>query len=186
MNKRGTEEGIGKLVKYIIAIVVLVLVLIGLVVILNPKLMDYFKNLPGYNYTAEDKEIEPTPDANIVLNYEKTAKITDSKNILVCADMDCKEILTTNLYFGWSISGSGNSRGGTLYLSVPPILSFNPKNLVGWDKSVGEIINNKIIIYPQYLNSQGYAEIKDYVKLSDLQNLNNGVYYSGMVYKEKK
>lgn len=161
---------LGLIIKIIIGVLVLFIIFY---LLFHQQIWDYFNNLPGYKYDTRDRVIENiTKDTSLLINYYKVAVIPDGKNIKLCSNGDCKNLRNSGLYW------NGNEKEGKIYTDI------------NWafDKKIGDVVNNKITIDSEVLNGGDlYLKVKnqlpDYV---DLLNLDNSIYISGVIYRDKK
>ncbi|MDP2925539.1 MAG: hypothetical protein Q8N99_04150 [Nanoarchaeota archaeon] len=159
----------------VIIIVFVILVILLIVYLLyTQKLWDFIKNLPGYSYNRKDRVVDSLPkDQEIFMKYYKVAIVPDGRYIHFCINGDCRNAEKSNLYF----SGESESYGG-IYVDLD------------WsrDNNIGRIENNRITIESPVLEETGniYFKIKESLPENIyLLNLDNSLYISGTVYREK-
>ena len=171
MNKRGEEEGssvMGIIVALLIALVVIIIIIYFL---FNNGSWDFFKNLPGNKYDKTDKEIVLPPDQNILVNYYKVGVIQDGKYIKFCTGGDCSKLKNSNLYWYGTEGNAG------IYVDQ------NWAN----DKKVGDVSSGKIKINPDVFNGDLHFISNSLLpNYEDFMNLDNSIYISGTIYRDKE
>lgn len=171
INKRGEEDNssvIGTIIAIILALVVIIIIFYFL---FNNGSWDFFKNLPGNKYDKKDKDVILSPDQNIIVNYYKVAIIQDGKYFKFCTKGDCNKLKNSNLYW----YGTEGSAG--IYVD---------QNWI--DKKIGDVNSGKITILAEILNKGSlYTKLKGLLPGDeDLMNLDNSIYISGTIYRDKE
>ncbi len=172
MNKRGEEEGssiTGTLIAVILALLVIFLIFYFL---FHNGSWDFFKNLPGNKYNKTDQVVQLPPDQNILNNYYKVAVIQDGKYLLFCTDSDCNKLRKSNLYW------YGEEKNGGIYVDQ------------NWaiDKKIADVVGGKIKISTEVLAGGNlYEKVQNLLRsYEDLINLEDSIYISGKIYRDKK
>jgi hypothetical protein len=171
MNRKAFEMTFSLIVKIILGIFVLFAIFYFL---FFNQINDFFNNLPGnYKYDNSDKVIDNiSKDDQVLVNYYKVAVIQDGKYVKFCTIGDCNNLRSSSLYW------YGDENSGGIYVDV------------NWafDKKIADIANNKVKINSEVLNGQGvYEKVKDKLPpYEDMINLDNSIYISGILYREKR
>ena len=172
MNKKAEEEGssvMGVIVALFLALAVIVFIFYFL---FNNGSWDFFKNLPGYKYNKSDAVIELPSDQNILVNYYNVAKILDGKYIKFCTSGDCTKLKDSNLYW------YGDEKNGGIYVDE------------NWafDKKIADISGGRIKINSEVLNKGNlYLRLQSLLpSYEDIVNLDNSIYISGEILRDKK
>lgn len=171
MNKKGEEENSSMLGTLIAVLLALIVIIVILYFLLNNGSWNFFKNLPGNKYDKNDKEIVLPPDQNIITNYFQVAKILDGKYIRFCTNGDCNKLRNSNLYW------YGDERNAGIYVDQSWAI----------DKKIGDVSSGKIKIDEEVLNGGNlYTKVQSLLPdYSDLVNLDNSIYISGTIYRDK-
>jgi len=165
INNKKAEEGMsvsGIIIWLILGLIVMVAVIFFL---FGNQIWDFFKNLPGYKYSDKDRIVDNLPaDSEIATRYYKVAKVLNGKDINFCTEGDCGNLKSSKLYW------YGDERQGSIYLDIN----------WGFDQQVASVSNNKIILI------NGILDQNLDVDKTDLTNIDNSIYISGIIYRDKK
>ena len=165
INNKKAEEGMsvsGIIIWLILGLIVMVAVIFFL---FGNQIWDFFKNLPGYKYSDKDRIVDNLPaDSEIATRYYKVAKVLNGKDINFYTEGDCGNLKSSKLYW------YGDERQGSIYLDIN----------WGFDQQVASVSNNKIILI------NGILDQNLDVDKTDLTNIDNSIYISGIIYRDKK
>ena len=172
--KRKSKKAEGMSFEVLISIIIGLLILFGVFYYLfGNYIWDYVRNLPGNKYNNKDSPvINISKDDVILSSYYKAGVILDGKYIKLCTRGDCGSLRDSKLYL------NGDDRSGTIYTDI------------NWavDKRVGSILNARVVIDKDIFAGSGiYNKVKNELPdYSDLRNLDNSIYISGILYRDKE
>lgn len=151
-KKKGAIES-EKLVNIIIAVVVLVIILIILLLTFMPYIIDWIKNLPGYQEQG-DRETEISESDVSAGDKEACIGRIDGNDNYIFINTKTKIYL------------KGNKKDGELFFDMPwyNLFSLDFRN----DFLIGRISNYNIIISKEYLDTNS----KEFRKQSDVLDIN--------------
>lgn len=164
------EISVELLIKILLALVILVVVFFFL---FGNYIWDYIRNLPGGNkYDNKDSIIENvSKDNKIIAEYYKVGVIANGEYIQLCTNGNCNALRESKIYI------RGDIKSAILYADIN----------WGFDQRVGSILNNKIKIDEGVIAKNDiYESVKGLVSYEDLMNLDNSLFISGILLREKK
>lgn len=153
----------------IIAVLVIVIVFFFL---FQNTILDWFRNLPGHEYSNKDEVIENlTGDLEAQVNYYMVAVIQDGLYINFCTKNNCNDLRNSSLYW------HGGEVEGEIYVDKNWAL----------DKKVADVVNRRVKIDKEVLEGGDlYLKVKNQLpSYEDLRNLDDSIYISGILYRDK-
>lgn len=160
----------------IVIIVVALIILLLTFLIFDNQILDWFRNLPGYEKDTRDKLVDSLPeDSEVQLNYFKVAVVKQEK-LSFCVSGDCNNLNDSNLYW------TGSVDDGTIYVSRKGLFQVDVFSI---DKKVASVVNGRIILDSDLRNKMrgGFSIDSALPSREDLFNLDNAVYISGVIYR---
>lgn len=169
INKKA-EMSLDLLIKILIGLFILVGVFYFL---FGNSIWDYVRGLPEWNKNIDkDMVVVNISDEKILVNYYKVGVILDGKYVKLCSNGDCNNLKDTQIYI------SGDVKSGGIYTDI------------NWafDKRIGNMVNSRMIIDSDIFDGKGaYPRVKNELPAyDDLRNLDNSIYISGILYRDKK
>jgi len=164
-------------------ILLVLVVLVALFFLFGNNISDWIVNLPGYEYDYGDDELDMSElpeDYLIQLNYFKVATIVDGTKVKFCTSGDCSKLRNSKLYW------EGGEKIGKIYVVQNGLAGVDMFDL---DNEIAVVKDRVIIIDKNIISGRGrlYLEVKrDLPVRYDLLNLNNAIYISGTIYREKE
>lgn len=158
----------------IIVVAILVILLLAFLIFDN-QILDWFKNLPGYEgEDSGDRLIDELPeDIQIQLNYFKVALVQGGTKIDFCTEGDCSKLRPSNLYW------DGSEIKATIYVAENGLFGFDSWDL---DDEVGNVFDGRVSILKSILRDSSKPELPP---KEDLANLDGGIYISGIIYRDR-
>lgn len=172
--KRKSKKAEGMSFEVLISLVIGALILLAVFYFLfGNYIWDYVRNLPGNKYNDKDPPIKNISKDDLILSsYYKVGIILDGKYIKLCTRGDCGNLRDSKLYL------NGDDRSGNIYTDI------------NWafDKKVGAMLNSRLVIDRDIFAGVGiYEKVKNELPdYSDLRNLDNSIYISGIFYRDKE
>lgn len=167
--KRGGME----LDTLVVLIIVILIILLAAYLIFNNNILNWFGNLPGHE-EGKDKLVDKLDeDLEIKLNYYKVAVVKEGSRISFCTEGDCSILRDSNLYI------EGSEDNGEIYVRKEALISFS-----SYRQKVASIINGRISLVEGI--DLGENKIKQLPSKKDMLNLDNSIYISGIIYRDKK
>ena len=158
-----------------------VIILFVLYLVFQNTILDWFRNLPGYDYDDDDRVVDSLPDDYYIqMNYFRVARILDGKRIKFCTEGDCDNLRDSKLYW------HGNERDGEIYVDQKGIFNWD---WIDKDDKIGIVKNGRVNIYDSVVEGGGklYREVKDDLpSMDDMNNLEGSIYVSGILYRNKE
>jgi hypothetical protein len=97
------KRGEGAINRIIVIVLIILVILVVFVFIFRNDLIDWMRNLPGYDSEVEDIEIEGVDEVTLdSMCPVRVARFSSKGELLWCTDRDsyCRDTKDTSLYFG--------------------------------------------------------------------------------------